>query len=355
MAENAPQKVKLFEQGDKIPYATVLHMVNGEPCPILNFIGSPFVLFYFLKTEHALSNQLLTEFKAACEDFKKMGIGLYGVCPEPPIRIQKIMNQSQAPYFIFSDEGFVLGRELGVATSELLGDIERVEAKPIIFLIDGTLRARQVIVSKDPQAEIQKLLKEAPALLAYREPAPILKVPLVFSQEFCQNLLDVWQKTKKGEGDKVPEPTRALLAESIDFYLATRILPCLQSAFGYKPIFREPPRLWMHSELPLDKVLKANGGKDFQYRDFAVMIPLKMESEEGVELEFVEYGPTSYHVSLGEALVFSADLLHRYLASKKGDVYWFVTFFHREKIPSNVTPLNKASGDLSSDIPDALF
>lgn len=310
-----------FEVGDKIPYATLLQM-----------IGTPFVLFYFLKEGHLISDQLLTEFNKTADAFKTLGVKLVGLSP--------IARPLESPFPLMVDEGLGIGRQLGVAHSDILGSIERVEAQPTIFLVDGTLRVRQIIHSVHPQAEIAQLLQDIPEKLFYQETAPVLKVPFTFDQILCQNLLKQWMCKEK-------ETEEGALERSVDLCIAKRVLPCLRAAFRYTPVYREPPQIIQQSTLPLDRLLKANALPTTHTREFALIIPLKMEVLEGHELIFLEYGPTQYHVNVGEALVFSCDLLHQYLSSKQGEIYWFMTFFHTEQ--PTLMP-NK-----SSHISDALF
>ena len=340
-----------FEVGDKIPYATILKTDNGSQQSVVYLMGSPFVLFYFLKPDLKISNQLLSEFKQTYEHFKKLGVFIYGMCPESPEKIKEIIQDLKLPFVVFSDEGLVVGRILGVARSEILGSIESVFAKAKIFLLDGTLRVRQIIESVDPQAEIQLLLEEVPKYLSYREPAPILKIPFVFDQKLCQKILDIWHSVNTEKSLKFSNEEQEAVSKLVDQHLEKRVLPCLKNAFQYIPIYREPPRVIQHTKLQKDRILKVNELSAVQHREFAVIIPLTMNVQEGNEIEFLEYGPTQYHIEVGEALVFSCDLLHQYLSSKKEDIFWFMTFLYRE----NSDPSSQILNNHIPHIPDNLF
>ena len=347
-AGNKP-KIKFFGTGDTFPYLMELPSSSGQNFKAIDHFGKPFLFFYFIKPGDEKCDKLLNFFKKSFDQCKEMGVSVYGVCSEKEEIAKQIVDHYELPFPVLSDPMLIACRDLGLATWETINGEDEVRPGRAIVVVDGTLMVRNVLHADEAVEATVRLFVDLLSGFPSFGQAPILRIPMVFEPMLCKNLIEWWRREKdKKEGVVAVDPQiQQILQIAMDSHIGNRIIPRLRAAFRYQPQYREPPHIWHHNDLPINELIKTN--QEASYREFALMIALHVEPVEGGELEFVEYSPAKYALQTGEAIVFSTQLLQRFLPLLKGDRYWYATFFYSEPQANLQDPTP------GSDLSDKLF
>ncbi len=285
----------------------------------------------------------------ACRDFadrlKQQGCKLVAICQTEPAQLP-----SDAPHMLLADQKAEIAPGFGVG-----GPANR--PLPVAFLVDPASRVLSIIQAHPGQP----LAAQALSAVAEYQPeradriigqvAPVLMLPRVFEDSFCDQLVELWN-TRKQQRTGVARPgetwSRTDLGaqyklrvdhqiddprwiEQIQRRLTLRIVPEIEKIHFFNATRLDFLRIGCYDS--------ATGGHFAAHRDnttqaglhrrFALTLALNDEYEGGC-LSFPEYGSHLYRPGKGEAIVFSCSLLHQVTPVTAGRRFVLITFFFGE-------------------------
>lgn len=181
---------------------------------------------------------------------------------------------------------------------------------------------------------------------------PVLVVPRVFEEEFCQELIDYYEKAgaqysgvmseKNGQTVYVENPSFKVRFDSQidDEDLRTqarqrverRLVPILHRSLNFKATRMERYIVACYTKEKGGFFLphRDNTTKGTAHRSFAVTINLNTGDYEGGGLRFPEFSDQVFVAPRGGAVVFGCCLLHEALPVTKGNRFVFLPFLYDE-------------------------
>ena len=230
----------------------------------------------------------------------------------------------------------------------------RTGGAPTAFLLDRSLRVRDVVPFTDPEA-VAKAAARLVADLAWTTDAPpeitlqapVLVVPDVLSPQQCSALVGVWENeghhetgveasadgrraeqvtaTKKRRTDHIV--TDAERSRSIATMVGRRVMPEIQRAFAYRATRFEGFKIVCYeaADRGFFAAHRDNLSPSTAHRRFALTLNLS-DDYEGGQLRFPEHGPQLYRPPMGAALIFSCSLLHEVLDVTAGRRFVLLSF-----------------------------
>jgi peroxiredoxin/predicted 2-oxoglutarate/Fe(II)-dependent dioxygenase YbiX len=224
-------------------------------------------------------------------------------------------------------------------------------------VLDPTLRIRAVFEAEPLGAEVDKVLDYMRALPAtdsnpgFRVQAPILVLPNVFEPEFCRHLVELhrtdggretgFMRDVDGKTVEILDPRHK---RRTDYYIEDQKLQALIQQKLVRRVVPEIKKVHQFDVTRMERFLigcydSETGGHFGQHRDnttlgtahrrFAVSVNLN-SGFEGGEVGFPEYGPQTFKMAAGGAVVFSCSLLHKVTPVKTGRRYAFLPFLYDE-------------------------
>ena len=228
---------------------------------------------------------------------------------------------------------------------------------PRVLLLDRSLR----VVASRPIRETEAVLGLLAETLAVAEPAPadatdadapVLLVPRIFEPELCDTLIkhfDAVGATPSGfmravDGKTVRFHDAAFkrrsdvdlkdtnLISAIQSRLASRLLPMVQRAYGYRPGYLERHLIACYTgeDSGFFKPHRDTTTPGTVHRQLAVTINLNADDYEGGELRFPEFGAKLYKPVTGGAAVFGGGLLHEVTPVTRGRRMAYLPFLYDE-------------------------
>lgn len=182
--------------------------------------------------------------------------------------------------------------------------------------------------------------------------APILFVPDVLDDRYCEQLAAVWRTEgnvetgveRSEEGDRadsiVPETKRRRdhtvtdpeLLRDLTSRVGRRVVPAVRKAFSFRATRFEGFKIACYdaAEGGFFRAHRDNLSPATAHRRFALTLNLN-EGYEGGHLRFPEYGPHLYRPRKGGAIVFSGSLLHEALDVTRGERFVLLSFLFGEE------------------------
>lgn len=239
---------------------------------------------------------------------------------------------------------------------------------PQWLLLDRNLR----VVAAEPIADAQAIfaalnsLIDADAATDF-DCAPILVLPRVFEPEFCQSLIEIFERNGGQEsgfmrevGGKTVEVvdhshkrrsdviiTDQSVITAIHGRIIRRLLPAIASSFHFRATRMERNLVARYDA--------ENGGHFRPHRDnttrgtahrrFAVTLNLNAGDYDGGDLRFPEFGMRTYRAPTGGAVVFSCSLLHEATPVTRGQRFAFLPFLYDDEAAAQREANNIFLGD----------
>jgi predicted 2-oxoglutarate/Fe(II)-dependent dioxygenase YbiX len=196
-------------------------------------------------------------------------------------------------------------------------------------------------------SRLSELLTKSPSM----PNAPVLVVPQVFDNSFCQRLIELYEYTGGREigsveaKGKIVERFDPKFRKRLDWYvsdeqalqrarelLERRLLPMVYRAFqfGTTRIERYLVGCYDATTGGYFRPHRDNTAPIVAHRRFAVTINLNADYEGGY-LCFPEFGHETYHAPPGDAIVFSCSLLHEVTPVTANRRYAFLSFLYDER------------------------
>jgi predicted 2-oxoglutarate/Fe(II)-dependent dioxygenase YbiX len=228
------------------------------------------------------------------------------------------------------------------------------------IILDPMMRVVTLIPLTDPDrhaVQIHQTIASLPPILGIGMtgasiPPPILVIPRVFEESFCDRLLAYYDQHGGGDSGLVTaqdgQTVGALdygmkrrfdcvmkdeeLKRAVSHHITRRVAPLIHKAFQFEATRIERYLLSCYdSEVGgyfrphIDNSTPATA-----HRRFALSIHLNSGDYEGGEVRFPEFGMQTYCAPRGGAVVFSVSLIHEVTPVTKGRRLIFLTFLYGE-------------------------
>ncbi|MCR9255966.1 MAG: hypothetical protein NXI16_07705 [Alphaproteobacteria bacterium] len=245
------------------------------------------------------------------------------------------------------------GRLAAQALAPVASAVMQAAPKPLdraVYVLDGNQRILAAYRNPDPAkvtGDIEAVLDDfaqdtvEPGFL--ERGAPVLVVPRVYDEAFCQTLIDYLHKIgpvegrlSDGTGERSDESKKKTLEHTVTDQamhnkiagiVGRRVAPEISKAFGWVgPLRFETFTIMRYGAERKDFFgLHRDNVRQEAGRRFAISINLN-DGYEGGALTFPEYGPHSYRPPKGGAAVFACALLHEALPVTEGERYVMTAF-----------------------------
>ncbi|MBM0743175.1 2OG-Fe(II) oxygenase [Phormidium sp. CLA17] len=350
----------LLTVGDSAPAFSVPSTVN--PTAALDEMGgSCSLLFFFGSSQIEHVTETLEIVFALQTQFEHRNLRFFGISIDPNDLYLKEQIENTTHCGMLWDFQRTVSSQYGVSESLAAEGINgHLRYKLTTFVVDENLRIRAVFPFEEPTGYVERLLETVETLtapantfsnLATRQ-APVLFVPNVFDRDFCQFLIQQYERNGGREsgfmqtvGDKLTEVTDPQVKRRKDWVLADadvlksvndllwrRVKPEIEKAFQFSITNFERYVVGCYDEgdrgffkAHRDNTLPGTG-----HRRFAMTLNLNTEAYDGGHLRFPEYGSTLYRPDTGEAIIFSCALLHEAMPVTQGRRFALLTFFYGE-------------------------
>ncbi|HEX5276997.1 MAG TPA: 2OG-Fe(II) oxygenase [Fluviicoccus sp.] len=229
--------------------------------------------------------------------------------------------------------------------------------RPVTVVINSLLQIAAALPWRDPSTHASDVLD-----YCRRQPqrmtgvalaqAPVLRVPGVLSADDCSMLIRLYRESGGNpSGFMRLESGRTVPAFDPDFKrrrdirledhpdmqrrvsrrIETRLLPYIRHALRFDPTRFERYVVGCYDARDHGTFLphRDNTSPGTRHRRFAMSLPLN-EDYIGGDLRFPEFGMQRYRPAAGEAIVFSAALLHEVTPVTRGERFVLLCFFHDE-------------------------
>lgn len=323
---------------------------SSNPQYHFSSLGGQFVVMTFLgSAKLPLCRQINDAFVANKACFDDMTACWFGISIDPGDRAQLHESLPGIRYFWDTDSS--------ISKLYRAKDHSRNEYWPCTYILDRQLRIAAVypVAGSAAEEHVATVLTTLARLQSVSAPghAPVLIIPNVFEQSFCQKLMSYYHEHDSyasgfmreengrtvGRHDSSFKVRRDCLIDddfmqkAINARLTRRLLPEIAKAFQYKAtrIERYLVACYGAEDGGFFRPHRDDTTKGTAHRQFAVTINLNAEDYEGGDLRFPEFGPQTYRAPTGGAVVFSCSLLHEATKVTRGTRYAVLPFLYNEE------------------------
>lgn len=343
-------KLRPLQPGDPVPwFALPTH--QSPAYRIDTAAGRTVVLLAFGSTGPATVTSALEAILARAGEIKAPRLMWAGLVADAGDALARRFSEALvAPVFV--DRDLAVATTLGVAGKTAEG---RGVFAPTAFVLDRRLRVWAAVPLDDPATFVDRIAAEVAAVdEAQAEQdvtAPVLIVPRVLEPAFCQELIELYERTGGEQSgfmqtgpdgktiyafDPQHKKRRDLTIEDeaqknrIRDGLRRRLVPEIKRAFQFEAtrIERYIVACYSAEEGGHFRAHRDNTTKGTAHRRFAVSINLAADRHEGGDLRFPEYGERTYRPPSGGAVVFSCSVLHEATPVTAGVRYAVLPFLY---------------------------
>jgi len=339
----------------------------GDPAPLFRqrasnnprFIfdtaaGRHLLLCFFGSAEGEHAQAALAAAATRTDLFDDKRACFFGVSMDPEDEAGRVEPRNPGYRYFWDDDGLI-GKLYGALPNT--GGADRAALQARWVLVDIAMRIVEVIPFAPDRSDIAHVLdlverSTTPAALELASaPAPVLYLPRVFDPAMCAELLAYTEahglrksgfmveqdgRTKVMSDDSRKrrsdcEVVDAGLKERIRMAIIRRIVPQIAKAYQF-PVTRIERYVvgrYGAEDLGYFNPHRDNTTRGTAHRRFAVSIALD-DDYEGGALRFPEFGPRTYKLAAGAAMVFSCSLLHTVDPVTAGVRHVFVPFLYDE-------------------------
>lgn len=350
MPENAPEVLSPpYRIGDAVPWFRAPSDINHD----LNFstlAGRVVVLSFLGSMTQEPVNKIALEFMQQGNYFDGQRAAMALVTID--IRdAQSTATVNLSGIRLFFDFDRRISRIFG-----LVPDDNSTSYAPVTFILDERLRVIETLPVLNPQTHVQEVMEvfhripKKPALLSQQTQAPVLMIPNVFEDFFCEELIEGFRQLGGAESGFIAEHNGKTVVQVDhqhkrrkdwlidDDRVIRRIRQRMQ-----RRLVPEIKKVFQFDVTRMERYLVAcydgkSGGHFAAHRDnatrgdahrrFSVTINLNAGQYDGGDLVFPEFGVTGYQPPTGGACVFSSSLLHETRPVTNGTRYCFVPFVY---------------------------
>jgi predicted 2-oxoglutarate/Fe(II)-dependent dioxygenase YbiX/peroxiredoxin len=342
----------LLTAGDPAPWFRQRSPVN--PSYAFDTTAGRYILLcFFGSAGDAAGRAAIDAVLAQGERFDDRRVSFFGLSTDPADEREQRVNERMPGIRYFWDFDRSVSRLYGAAPRD-----DNEGYRRFWFLLDPTLRIIAVIpfaADGSDRTMLFALLDKLPppALHAgFEVQAPVLILPNVFERGLCGRLIELYEQhggeesgfmrevdgktvermdtTHKRRKDTII--TDPELMRQLQIRMMRRVVPEILTVHQFKATRME--RYIVSCYAAEDgghfHAHRDNTTKGTAHRRFAVSINLN-EDFEGGQVSFPEYGPRSFKMPTGGAVVFSCSLMHAVSQVTKGRRYAFLPFLYDEE------------------------
>jgi predicted 2-oxoglutarate/Fe(II)-dependent dioxygenase YbiX/peroxiredoxin len=287
--------------------------------------------------------------------FDDTRVSFFGVSVDPEDESSERVRESIPGIRHFWDFDGKVSRLYGALP--IASDQQALNLRRLWVVLDPGLHVLSVLPMQadgSDRATLLQLLNGLPPIERYagfEMHAPVIILPNVFEPELCQRLIGeynihggqisgvmqeidgktvgVHNSRHKRRDDHVIEdqPLRKLLQQRVQ----QKVAPLIRKAYCFEATRMERYIVGCYDSENSGhfQAHRDNTTKGTAHRRFALSLNLN-DDFEGGELCFPEYGPRSYKMPAGSAVIFSGVLLHAVSPVRKGKRYAFLPFLYDE-------------------------
>jgi peroxiredoxin/predicted 2-oxoglutarate/Fe(II)-dependent dioxygenase YbiX len=335
--------------GDPAPWF-IARCTSNEKYHFDSVAGRHVVLCFFGSAAPPLSAAVLAGFLARREAFDDVNACFFGVSVDPEDERQGRVRELLPGYRWFWDFDRSLSRNFGIASDAA------PDYTPVTLLLDERLRVVAALPFATDAgahvAEVMRLLSAQPPVGAARPErhAPVLLVPGVFEPALCRRLIALYEAQggkdsgvmreragmTVGEYDHAFKRRRdqevddAKLRQACIARIERRLVPEIERAFAFRAtrIERHIVACYDAASGGFFRPHRDNRARATAHRRFAVTLNLNTGEYAGGELRFPEFGPRTYSVGAGGAIVFSCSMLHEATPVTSGRRFAYLPFLY---------------------------
>lgn len=306
--------------------------------------GGAIVLFFYRTQSDEADAAELHRFLALAPEFDARGAHVFTIGAEPVAAVAALtQTHDPGPVFAVADPDRKTAAAYGVAGT------------CTAFVLDPNQRVLEHLTPGDtPIADRALAAVRAlpqPALFRPAMHPPVLRIPDVFTPDYCRYLIaQFWARGhsesstfRVEEGKVVHRPSEAKrrldhyvsdedLHNGIGNIIGRRVIPEIQRAFQVRMTRVEQFKIVCYDPEPggYFRAHRDNTSPATLHRRFAMTLNLNAEDYDGGELRFPEFGGASYRPATGEAIIFSCNLLHEATDVIGGRRFVLLSFFYDE-------------------------
>ncbi len=336
--------VSLLTEGDSIP-AVRLRDQDGTVVPIYHesIAGDPVVLFLCIDGHQAEALAKIRRFSELAEAFKRQDVHVFVVTSQTVEDNRALAEKLRLKFRILSDQKGELLPAFGLKTGE-----KRPNSQSLSAVLRPNLRIAQIL---DGKSQADAALAGCEALVSkdvapvIEAQAPVLIVDQIFPREFCDFLIDLWERGEKHEnqvtselGDRgnaqIKRRTDHVIYDAdvpikIHEYFTRRLIREIGKAFRFRVTEAERYRIGCYDAESSNyfRRHRDRGTPQLAHRSFALSLNLNTGDYEGGHIRFPEFGQHLYQPPRGGGIVFSCSLLHEALPVTKGRRFALFAFF----------------------------
>ncbi len=337
-----------LDPGDFIPYFRLCDH-EGRLREIQSYGGLRTLLVCLPAEESQMISQLAV-LKSAWESLRHYELHVVAIAAPPPEVLQKLHEQYQLPFSLWSDPGNEVSQTLGSYNAE------HQAAEVCGYVLTPNLRIQKKYALDNPAAAIGKILADVSPPAPMPGPvitmhAPVLIIPNVLTSTQCQFLIQHWQQGNQFEG-KVGVGSQARAQKSakvrtdillkeplmakVDYIFGGTLFPEIEKVFGLKVSHREEYKIGCYEAAKggFFKPHRDNFEKYLCHRRVAMTLNLN-DDYDGGGLNFPEYGNAVYRPEAGGAVIFPCSLMHQALPVTSGQRFMMVSFLFCEAEVNN--------------------
>jgi peroxiredoxin/predicted 2-oxoglutarate/Fe(II)-dependent dioxygenase YbiX len=318
--------------------------------------GRYVVLCFFGSAGDGHAQAAIKAVRSRATRFDDVNACFFGVSHDPADESGKRVADHYPGYRYFWDFDGTIGKLYGSLPRE--ADAQALAVRRLWVILDPTLRVMKVIPFARDQSDIAEALSFLDALppavrfAGFDLQAPILVLPNVFEREFCDQLIGLYDTHGGEESGFMREVNgktvavhdhghkrrrdytiedAALIKETQTRFLR-RVAPMIHRAHQFKVTRMERyiVACYAAEDQAHFRAHRDNTTKGTAHRRFAVSVNLN-DDFDGGEVSFPEYGPRSFKVAAGGAVVFSCSLLHAVSKVTRGRRYAFLPFLYDDE------------------------
>lgn len=154
-----------IEEGDRLP-AIELDTADGGKCTLTDFVGHPFVLYFYPKDDTSGCTREAQDFSGLLAEFQALGAQVLGVSKDPPIKHQKFIAKYDLTVPLATDTDGKAMEVFGVwVEKQLYGKrYMGIDRSTFLFAPDGTLfRAWRKVKVPGHAIDVLESVKAIPA------------------------------------------------------------------------------------------------------------------------------------------------------------------------------------------------
>lgn len=153
---------KILKVGEEIPNFEAKDF-EGHPITKEDFLGEPFVIYFYPKDETSLCTKEACEFRDLMDSFDDFSVMIVGVSPDSVESHQKFMEKHEINFPLISDDQGKMAKLFGVLEATTDGSLKNIRST---FICDQDGVVLWVESPVNVEGHVERVLKAIEGVLA---------------------------------------------------------------------------------------------------------------------------------------------------------------------------------------------